>query len=323
MMLESNKMKLNSTSRSRWIWGGLSAVVIVGGVWLGPRLIQADGGGVTLAGRHGWSLLGAGNEVESGNRPAASGNVIARSLSSIRAAVFGDALLSQTQAAGDWGIDAQGHLHPDLVLRKRFEHYLLALGTATPAELRALIDDEARKAHGEKAAADIMAIYDKYWALRSHQPSQRLALNDRETWAPAFQELRAMRRQYLGPQWAEAFYKEEEDEFLRFVAQADGKAGPDKADMNMPVPQMGPGKDAAAVHAERAALYGEAAAQRLAQADAEWADWERRVAGAKAEYQRVQNSPELSDVQRQQAMDQYIQSHFPPDERLRARGLIN
>ncbi|MGE5451889.1 MAG: lipase secretion chaperone [Acidobacteriota bacterium] len=315
-------MKLYSSTRSGWIWLAGLSVVVAGGAWLGPRLLPVDGEGVTLAARHGWSLLGAGNEVEPTRSPVA-GSAGTRTLSSIRASVFGDALLSQTQAAGDWGVGADGKLHPDLALRKRFEYYLLALGSASPTELRALIEDEARRAHGDKAAAEIMAIYDKYWALRSHQPSRRLVLNERETWEPAFLELKGLRRQYLGPVWADAFYKDEEAEFLNFVAQADGKAGPDKADMNMPVPQMGPGKDAQAVHAERVALYGEAAAQRLAQADAEWADWERRLAAARAEYQRVQASPELSDVQRQQAIDQYIQSHFPPDERLRARGLLN
>lgn len=322
MMLESNKMKLNPSTRSGWIWLAGLSVVAAGGAWLGPRLMHSDGGGVTLAARQGWSLLGAANDVEPG-RHGADTNAVAQDLSRIRASVLGDALLSQTQVAGDWGVDAQGKLHPDLALRKRFEHYLLALGSASPTELRALMADDARKAHGDQAAAEIMSVYDKYWALRSHQPSKRLVLNERETWEPAFLELKAMRRQYLGPVWAEAFYQAEEAEFLNFVAQADGKAGPDKGDVNMPVPQMGPGKDANAVHAERVALYGEAAAQRLAQADAEWADWERRLAGARSEYQRVQNSPELSEVQRQQAMDQYLQSHFPPDERVRARGLLN
>jgi lipase chaperone LimK len=236
---------------------------------------------------------------------------------------MGDALLSQTQVAGDWAVDANGVLRPDLALRKRFEHYMLALGQVTPAEIRLLIEDEARKAHGEKTAAEIMDVYDKYMAVRSQQPRHRLVLNERDTWEPAFQEQKAIRRQLMGVPWAEAFFKAEEDEFVRFSAQADGKSGPDKADLNMPVPQMGPGKDAQAVHAERAALYGEAAAQRLAQADAEWADWERRLAAAKAQWQHLQSSAELSEVQRQQGLDQYIESHFPPDERMRVRGLIN
>lgn len=315
-------MKLNQPVRSGWIVAGVTLLLVAGGVWLGPRLLNADGSGVSLAGRQGWSLLGAANEVDPMQR-SADNDAPVRSLSSIRAAVMGDALLSQTQVAGDWAVDANGVLRPDLALRKRFEHYMLALGQVTPAEIRLLIEDEARKAHGEKTAAEIMDVYDKYMAVRSQQPRHRLVLNERDTWEPAFQEQKAIRRQLMGVPWAEAFFKAEEDEFVRFSAQADGKSGPDKADLNMPVPQMGPGKDAQAVHAERAALYGEAAAQRLAQADAEWADWERRLAAAKAQWQHLQSSAELSDVQRQQSLDQYIDGHFAPDERMRARGLIN
>lgn len=315
-------MKLNHPVRSGWIVAGVTLLLVAGGVWLGPRLLNADGSGVTLAGRQGWSLLGAANEVDPMQR-SADNDAPVRSLSSIRAAVMGDALLSQTQVAGDWAVDANGVLRPDLALRKRFEHYMLALGPVTPAEIRLLIEDEARKAHGEMTAAEIMDVYDKYMAVRSQQPRHRLVLNERDTWEPAFQEQKAIRRQLMGVPWAEAFFKAEEDEFVRFSAQADGKSGPDKADLNMPVPQMGPGKDAQAVHAERTALYGEAAAQRLAQADAEWADWERRLAAAKAQWQHLQSSAELSDVQRQQGLDQYIDSHFPPDERMRVRGLIN
>lgn len=315
-------MKLNHPVRSGWIVAGVTLVLVAGGVWLGPRLLNADGAGVTLAGRQGWSLLGAANEVDPLQR-VADNDAPVRSLSSIRATVMGDALLSQTQIAGDWAVDANGVLRPDLALRKRFEHYMLALGHVTPAEIRLLIEDEARKAHGEKTAADIIGVYDKYMAVRSQQPRHRLVLNERDTWEPAFQEQKAIRRQLMGVPWAEAFFKAEEDEFVRFSAQADGQSGPDKADLNMPVPQMGPGKDAHAVHAERVALYGEAAAQRLAQADVEWADWERRLAAAKAQWQYLQSSAELSDVQRQQGLDQYIDSHFPPDERMRVRGLIN
>lgn len=322
MMRESDMMKLTYVNRSRWVWIGLSAAVLAGGlVWVGQQWTRPSNGGVTLAGHRTWSLMGAANEVEStASAPVSNGKV--RSLSSIRAAVFGDPLISQTQPAGDWCVEADGHLRPDVALRQRFEYYLLALGNATPDEIRLVIQDEARKAVGDKAAAAIMAIYDKYMALRSAQPRNQLVLNDRESWQPAFEEQKAMRRQYLGQEWADAFFKAEEDEFVQFTAQVDQKAGPDRKDMSFPVPQMGPGKDAAAVYAERVSLYGEAAAKRLAKADADWADWESRLNAGKAEWQRLSNSPELSDTQRKQSMDQYIDGHFPPDERMRARGLI-
>lgn len=315
-------MKLTYVKRPRWAWIGLSAAVLAGGlVWVGQQWARPSSVGMTLAGHRTWSMVGIANEVESTASASVPKGAV-RSLSGIRAAVFGDPLISQTQPAGNWCVEPEGHLRPNLALRQRFEYYLLALGNATPDEIRVLIQDEARKAAGDKAAAAIMAIYDKYMALRSAQPRNQLVLKDRETWQPAFEELQAMRRQYLGQEWADAFFKAEEDQFVQFTAQLEQQTGPDPKDMSIPVPQMGPGKVATAVYAERVALYGEAAARRLAKADADWADWENRLAAGKTEWQRLSASPELSDTQRKQAMAQYIDGHFPPQERLRARGLI-
>lgn len=315
-------MKFTYLKRPRWVWIGLSAAVLAGGlVWVGQQWARSSSVGMTLAGHRMWSLVGFANEVESTASASVPKGAI-RGLNGIRSAVFGDPLISQTLPAGDWCAEPGGHLRPDLALRQRFEYYLLALGSATPDEIRVLIQDEARKAIGDKAAAAIMAIYDKYMALRSAQPRNQLVLKDRETWQPAFEELKAMRRQYLGQEWADAFFKAEEDQFVQFTAQLEQQTGPDPKDMSIPVPQMGPGKVATAVYAERVALYGEAAARRLAKADADWADWENRLAAGKAEWQRLSASPELSDTQRKQAMAQYIDGHFPSQERLRARGLI-
>ena len=303
-----------------WLVGGALVLTAVGVTWWSQSW-RVDHEGVTLAGQQNWSLMGAGGDADMLDK-IAKGQAPMRALDKIRAMVMADPLIAQTQAAGSWAVDANGKLKPDLALRQRFEYYLLALGQVAPNEIRLLIEDEVKKAHGPRIAAEVMAIFDKYWSLRLQQPRNRLVLNERETWAPAFQEQKALRRQFLGVEWAEAFFSAEEQEFERFVAQSEGKADGVRADLDLPVPQMGPGKDVQAVHAERVALYGEAAAQRLAQADAEWAQWEQRLAGAKAEWQRLQASAELSELQRQQAIDQYIQAHFPADERIRAKGLL-
>lgn len=307
------------TGSRAWLLGGV-VVAAAGALWW-MQSWRTDHDGVTLAGQQSLSLLGAGSDAALLDK-IAKGDAPMRALDQIRALVMADPLIAQTQAAGSWAVDANGKLRPELALRQRFEYYLLALGQVAPNEIRTLIEDEVKKAHGTRIAAEVMAVFDKYWSLRLQQPRNRLVLNDRETWMPAFQEQKALRRQFLGVEWAKAFFGAEEQEFERFVAQADGKTDVAKADLDLPVPQMGPGKDPQAVHAERVALYGEAAAQRLAQADAEWAQWEQRLAGGRAEWQRLQASAELSDIQRQQAMEQYINSHFPADERIRAKGLL-
>ena len=131
-----------------------------------------------------------------------------------------------------------------------------------------------------------------------------------------------MRRQILGEDWAKAFYADDEAKFQQFMAQVES-GQPPAPDPGEPVPQMAPGKDPAAVHAERVARYGQAAADRLSKADEEWADWERRLASARSEWERLKASGQLSDLQRKQDMDAYINANFKPDEHLRVRALLH
>ncbi|WP_348245018.1 lipase secretion chaperone, partial [Salmonella enterica] len=84
-----------------------------------------------------------------------------------------------------------------------------------------------------------------------------------------------------------------------------------------------PGKDAAALFEERKKAYGEPAAQRLAQADAEWADWERRLAGAKRKWADVQADAGLTPPLRKAEMDRYVEANFKREEFLRVQALLN
>ena len=301
---------------ARWLrWGLPAALVLLAVAWWSMKLYAGGGAAAVLAARSSWSLMGA-----------APGGASAppRPLAAVRAKVLESGVLQGTQVAGDWAVGADGRLHPSVALRQRFEYYLLGLGDASPQELRALIEEEARAAHGPKLAAAIMAIFDQYWALRMQQPRYPLNPLDRSTWGAALAEQKAVRRQFLGPEWAQAFFADEEAYFEQTMAQVDHPGGVDRSVAGgQPVPQLAPGKDAASVRAERVALYGEAAAQRLERADAEWADWERRRDAAQAEWQRLSGSAELSAPQRQQAMEQYVQAHFKSDERLRVRALLD
>ncbi|RYE63708.1 MAG: hypothetical protein EOO83_03135, partial [Oxalobacteraceae bacterium] len=110
--------------------------------------------------------------------------------------------------------------------------------------------------------------------------------------------------------------------FQEYYAQLES-GQPPPPDPGEPVPQMAPGKDPAAVRAERVARYGEAAADRLDKADADWADWERRLNAAKVEWERLQKAPNLSDTQRKAEINAYVKSNFPPDEQLRVQALLH
>lgn len=295
-----------------------SSLLACGG-WLAHRVYAGSGGGV-LAPADGqrWSLMAAGKSAAAAAESAASAP---RPPAAVREQLFRKGSFAGTELDGDWSIGPDGKPQPDIRLRRRFENYLLALGEATLPEIRALVQDDARRAVGDVSAAAILQVWDKYMTLREHAFHTRFNQSDRSTWRPFFEELKSVRRQILGRDWAQAFFAAEEAEFEQFIGQLE--SGQAATDPGAPVPQLAPGKDAATVRAERVARYGEAAAQRLEQADAEWADWERRLQAGRAEWARLLRSPELSDPQRRDAMDRYIAEHFQPDEQRRVRALLD
>lgn len=273
-------------------------------------------GGATGAG--GWSMIRPGGEDAAPGPLAVAGQLTP---DQVRDRLFRHGSFAGTEPSGNWCI-TEGKLKACPGLRQRFEYYILGLGEVRIEDLRALVADEATQANGPELAEQIMAVWDRYWQLRQYNYRNQFVQNDRNTWMPVFEEQKAVRRQILGADWAQAFYGDDEQAFLAHVSQL-ASGAPPPPDPGEPVPQMAPGKDPAAVQAERVARYGQAAADRLAQADAEWADWQQRLTDARAEWARLQGAGNLSDPQRKQEMDSYIQAHFKPDEVLRVRALLH
>lgn len=304
-------------TRVKLIAGGAALALLAGGglLWRAGPLPTGAGG---ARGADGWAMItpGAPADTEVG----APGRVAPLSAEQVRQRLFRQGSLAGTEAAGDWCV-SQSQLQPCAGLHHRFEYYILGLGEVTADELRVLVADEAQRAHGPVLAGQIVALWDRYWQLRGHAWRHRFDQNDRSTWLPVFEERRLVRRQILGAEWAAAFYADEETRFQAHYAQLESGLPP-PPDPGEPVPQMAPGKDPAAVHAERVARYGEAAAQRLAKADDEWADWQRRLAAARQEWQHLQAAAHLSDAQRRQEMARYVDQHFKSDEHLRVQALL-
>lgn len=298
--------------------GALAALLAVAAFSLRPSLPDAGADGRAVASTDGWALVKPGAAVDPAAVPPDGRTPLTPE--QVRQRLFREGSFAGTEPTGDWCV-AQNRLTACSALRARFEYYLLGLGEVTVADLRTLVFDEATRAHGEPLARQIMAVWDKYWQLRSHAWRHRHDQADRSTWMPVFEEQRLVRRQILGADWAQAFYADEEARFQAHYAQLESGLPP-PPDPGEPVPQMAPGKDPAAVHAERVARYGEAAATRLARADDEWADWQRRLGAARQEWQRLQASPQLSDTQRRQEMSAYVGAHFKPDEHLRVQALL-
>ncbi|MCH8181125.1 MAG: hypothetical protein IIA02_15275 [Proteobacteria bacterium] len=308
--------------KQAWMKGAAAAlaVAVLGYLVWGrsgglPGLTALTGQG---AGQGGWGMIRP--DAASAALPAEPASQ-ALTAEQVRARLFQQGSFKGTEPPGGWCVGA-GRLTPCAELRKRFEYYFLGLGEVSVQDLRTLVEDEARRAHGEAQAVAIMAVWDRYWQLRSHAWRSVFVQSDPGTWRPAFEEQRLVRRQILGEDWARAFYADDEVRFKQLMAQVES-GQPPAIDPGEPVPQMAPGKDPAAVHAERVARYGQAAADRLARADAEWADWERRLAAARNEWERLKASPQLSELQRKQDMDSHIQAHFQPDEQARVRALLH
>lgn len=235
--------------------------------------------------------------------------------------LFKQGSLAGTEPSGDWCVSPDQQLKPCEGLRTRFEYYILGLGEVSIGEIRALIEDESRRAHGDKLTADIMALFDKYWQVRTHEYRHNFVQTDRSTWLPVFEEQKAVRRQILGEPWALAFFADDEASFKAYYAQLDSGAAP-PPNTGEPVPQMEPGKDPAAVRAERVARYGEEAAARLDAVDQQWDAWDRRLATARTEWERIQAQANLSEVQKQDEMARYVQTHFQGKEQVRVRALL-
>ena len=303
-----------------WKWAGVAALVLgaVGAAWVGLERAGAARDRATGSTAEGWSMIrpgvGQGDASQPGNQPSLSAE-------QVRQKLFREGSFQGTEPNGDWCV-AAGKLSPCNGLRRRFEYYLLGMGEVTVADIRTLVNEEARRANGEEMGDAIMSLWDKYWRLRTHEWRNVFVQSDRNTWMPAFEEQRMVRRQILGEDWARAFFDDEEAKFKQYVAQVES-GQPPPPDPGEPVPQMAPGKDPAAVHAERVARYGQDAANRLAKADEEWADWERRLAAARVEWERLKASQNLSDVQRKQDMQAYVNANFKSDEHLRVKALLN
>ncbi|MCW7538956.1 lipase secretion chaperone [Aquabacterium sp. A7-Y] len=260
----------------------------------------------------GLSLMAAG-----GHSTAATADQAAP-LREVERRLFVQGSLRGTEPDGGWSVDAQGKLQPSIALRRRFDYYLSTLGEAKLEEISALLLAHAARDLTPEAVAQVRQVWERYLALQQYGFQHQVNLNDRATWAAALAERRQVRRQVLGTAWAEAFYAEEEGELAHRLAEPSGTTQVATSAL-LPDPRR---VDAATLHQQRIEQFGEAAALRLREEDALWAAWERRLLQAHAEVDRLRKAPELSDLQRDEAITQYLAANFNERERLRVRALM-
>jgi lipase chaperone LimK len=293
-------------SRRRWLAAG-AALGLSLAVWWGWQAFQVPEGSEAAL-----------NAVANSASSVASS--VPRSPDQLRAVLAAGALRG-TKPYGDWCVSADKGLQPCLALRDRFEYYINGVGDITLAEVRVIIGDEALRAHGVQQAAEIITVYDRYWAARTYNFVNRVDMNDPVRWKAALDERHQVRKQSLGEAWAEAFYGEEERQaMLDYERVKAGKPAPSLARKEA-LPRMDSDRTLQAMHAELVRRYGEAGADRIEQQEMAQAKFKRSVSVVRQEWMRISNAPGLSDQERQAQLKRFVEQRVDPVETQRVMML--
>ncbi len=213
--------------------------------------------------------------------------------------------LAGTQPDGDWGLDAQGQLRASRALRQRFDYYLSLIGEQSLGEIEALLLHDAHKSLKEPALGQMLKVWRSYVQLQQHRWQHAVDLKAPATWSAALTERQIMRRQWLGADWAHAFYADDEAQLQAMLSQVNNASSaaayPTEANQTLLHPQ---------------------AAEREAALQAQWQQWEQRVQMARVQIKALQQAPELSEPQREQAVQRYLAEQFQGTDLIRAKALL-
>lgn len=255
--------------------------------------------------------------------------------------------LRGTEVDGGASFDASGELVLDLALRRLFDYHLSLIGERDLLQIRQLLADYLLGRFDPRKTASVLGYFDRYAAYlqrlgeskigESADPQQRLA------------DAMALRRQMLGDAMATAFFAEEEalaaltlkrmdiagdatltaaqkseqlaalDRSVGYTARADADTASVVAaqDRRFDSAQSSPDERAA----EREALWGKEAAQRLAQLDDERARWDARVEQYLYARSRIDADRSLSAAARAQALATLRAQRFDAAEQRRIASL--
>lgn len=216
--------------------------------------------------------------------------------------------LRGSQADGDWTVAPDGRLRPDPALRRRLDHYLALQGELPLDRLRDALVAEVAGLHGPRAATELRALWTAYVSLQQHRWQAVADPSRPETLAAALAERTQVRRQWLGPAMAEAFYREEDDALRQAIARWNSGGAPASFASVAEVTSHPP-------------PLGQAWVQQQAVQES-WSAWEQRLSDARSEQLRLQADAGLSAAQRTAAMAAYLQGHFSPAERPRVEALL-
>ncbi|MBB5360391.1 lipase chaperone LimK [Rhodanobacter sp. ANJX3] len=265
--------------------------------------------------------------------------------------VLANGSLRGTEPDGGVSVGFGGHLKPDMALRRLFDYYLVLLGETDLSSIRTLLhDDLLRRRLDPPLIDEVMASFDRY--THYQQAAVALANQPGLSMEQQLTQVTALRRQMLGDETAEAFYGDEQrrqqQSLQRLAIQSDTSLSPaEKArrlqalDAALPAAEQeaqaqvslgttvqeqteafdAAQTDADTRHAERAQLFGDAAADRLQQLDQSRAQWQARLDAYTQQSQAIQADSTLTSAQQQAALQQLLTSSFHGGEQVQVQAM--
>lgn len=159
--------------------------------------------------------------------------------------------LRGTELDGAWAAPGKRREAEALLLR-RFDHLLTALGETSLPEIRRFIEREVTREHGAQAAHEALAAWDEHLAVLQGRPQSQTPNSPAPEPTP-----RTPKRPAVAP---------------RSLLAPDRPAGE---------------AEAQALHSQRVAHFGMAAAERLRLQDASRWEWQRRIDDARVALQSL------------------------------------
>jgi lipase chaperone LimK len=248
--------------------------------------------------------------------------------------VLRDGSLRGTMVDGSVTVGFAGQVQPDPALRRLFDYYLSLLGETDLAGIRQLLREDLRQRPIDAGQqATVMQLFARYVAYQ--QARTALAAAGANDLGVRLAQDRAMRQRLLGPALAQAFYPTadaDDARLLRQLAHIDSSGGAGAQDEHalttvdatiqtqtdqLAAQQRTPEQ----LHAERAATWGNAAADRLAALDRQRTQWQQRLAAFAAQATALQRDPSLDDPQRRATLQQLLDQQFQGPQRLQAQAM--
>ena len=239
-----------------------------------------------------------------------------------------------------------GRFVPDRQALRMFDYFLSTEGELSPAEIRALVEREARARVPSDQVAAVMELFDEY--LRYRRESGELA--ERSTADSYFEELKALQSSIFGDD-AMALFGRDNRMAEYAIARKEIATDPELsvieknarlAELETTLPE--PLREARAVlnrHTEvsniveqmrrdglseedvfeyRADEFGEAAAERLTELDSSRAAWEKRLDAYRDERDELW-ALQLDPGAEEHALERLREEHFEGPEIIRVRSL--